>query len=101
MNTRNENFSPDRLTTVLFVIYLIALFWILLFKLGVDFTYMQKRSVNLVPFSRGNTEVMQIVLNVVICIPLGIYTGLLFKALTLGTKLFCFVLVSSTFEVLQ
>lgn len=49
-NTRKDNNSANKLTIVLFVIYFIALFWILLFKLGVQFSYMENRQVNLIPF---------------------------------------------------
>jgi glycopeptide antibiotics resistance protein len=100
-NKEKDNNSTNKLTIVLFGIYLIALFWILLFKLGVQFSYMGNRSVNLIPFSDSKIDVSEIILNVVICVPLGIYAGVLFKRQTLGTKLsFCF-LISSMFEVLQ
>ena len=101
MNNRKDNNSTNKLTVVLFAIYLLALFWILLFKLGVQFTYMGNRSVNLIPFSDGKIDVREIILNVVICVPLGIYAGVLFKRRTFGTKLLFFLLISSMFEVLQ
>ena len=89
----------NKLTTVLFIIYLIALFWILLFKLGVRFSYMENRSVNLIPFSEplisnGKIDFGEIILNVVIFVPLGIYAGVLFKRWTFGKKLFFFFLIS-------
>lgn len=96
-----RNNSTNKLTIVLFVIYLIVLIWILLFKLGVQFSYMENRSVNMIPFIDGKTDVSQIILNVVICVPLGIYTGVLFKGRTFSTKLFFFFLISSMFEILQ
>ena len=95
------NNSTNKLTIVLFVIYLIALVWILLLKLGVQFSYRANRSVSLIPFSDGKIDVGEIILNVVICVPLGIYTGVLFKRRTFGTKLFFFFLISSMFEALQ
>jgi glycopeptide antibiotics resistance protein len=101
MNNRKDNNSTNKLTVVLFAIYLLALFWILLFKLGVQFSYMGNRSVNLIPFSDGKIDVREIILNVVICVPLGIYAGVLFKRRTFGTKLLFFLLISSMFEVLQ
>lgn len=101
-----DNSPANRLTTLLFIIYLMALFWILLFKLGVRFSYMQNRSVNLVPFrepliSNGRVDVSEIVLNVVIFIPLGVYVGVLAKRKAFITKLFSFFLISLMFEVLQ
>ena len=100
-NNMKENNKTNKLTNVLFIIYLIALCWILLFKLGVQFSYMGNRSVNLVPFNDGKIDVGESILNVVICVPLGIYAGVLFKRRTFGTKLFFFFLISSMFEVLQ
>ena len=84
---------------MLFIIYLIALFWILLFKLGVRFSYMENRNVNLTPF--GNIDVAEIILNVVIFVPLGIYAGVLFKKFNFGKKLLFFLLVSLALESLQ
>ncbi len=105
-NNRKDNNITNKVTAVLFIIYLIALFWILLFKLGVRFSYMGNRSVNLIPFSEplisnGKIDVGEIILNVVIFVPLGIYTGVLFKRWTFGTKLFFLFLISLMFEVLQ
>jgi len=96
----------NRLTTVLFIIYLIVLSWILLFKLGVRFSYMGNRRVNLIPFSEplilnGKIDVGEIILNVVIFVPLGIYAGILFEKWIFGKKLFFFFLVSLIVEGLQ
>ena len=96
----------NRLTTVLFIIYLIVLSWILLFKLGVRFSYMGNRSVNLIPFSEplilnGKIDVGEIILNVVIFVPLGIYAGILFEKWIFGKKLFFFFLISLIVEGLQ
>jgi glycopeptide antibiotics resistance protein len=98
-NNMKENNKTNKLTNVLFIIYLIALFWILLFKLGVRFSYMGKRNVNLVPFDK--IDVSEIILNVVIFVPLGIYAGVLFKRWTFVNKLFFFFLISLMFEGLQ
>lgn len=101
-----DNYKTNMLTIALFIIYFLALFWIILLKLGVRFSYMGNRSVNLIPFSgplisNGKTDVSQIILNVVIFVPLGIYAGVLFKRWTLGNKLFFFFLISLMFEGLQ
>ena len=98
-NNMKENNKTNKLTNVLFIIYLIALFWILLFKLGVRFSYMEKRNVNLIPF--GKIDVAEIILNVVIFVPLGIYAGVLFKRWGFVKKLFFFFLISLMFEGLQ
>ena len=104
-SNRQDNNKTRKLTTVLFVIYVIALFWILLFKLGVQFSYMEDRSVNLIPFrqafSNGRIDVVEILLNVVIFVPLGMYAGVLFKRWNFGNNLFFFFLTSLLFEALQ
>ncbi|MBF9255544.1 VanZ family protein [Pontibacter sp. 172403-2] len=101
-----SNHVTNRLTIGLFIIYLIVLFWILVLKLGVQFSYMGNRSVNLIPFSEplilnGKIDVGEIILNVVVFVPLGIYAGILFKRWTLGKKLFFFFLTSLIVEALQ
>ena len=102
-----DNNKTSKLTLVLFIIYLIALFWILLFKLGVHFSYMGiSRSVNLIPFSEplilnGKIDFGEMIMNVIIFIPLGIYAGILFKKWIIGKKLFLFFLISLIIEVFQ
>jgi len=104
-NTKDNN-STNKLTKALFIIYLIALFWILLFKLGVRFSYMENRSVTLIPFnepliSKGNIDGSEIILNVVIFIPLGVYAGVLYKRWSFGNKLLFFCLTSLSLEAIQ
>ena len=98
--------GTKRVATVLLVIYLLALNWILLFKLGVRFSYMKNRSVNLIPFREilllnGRIDVSQIILNVVVFIPLGIYAGILFERWKFRKKLLFFFLISLIIEGLQ
>ncbi|WP_347156614.1 VanZ family protein [Pontibacter chitinilyticus] len=105
-DNRTDNTIANRLTLVLFVIYLLALFWILVLKLGVRFSYMENRSVNLIPFHEplilnGKVDFSEMILNVLIFIPLGIYAGILFKRWPFWKQLFFFFLVSLTFEGLQ
>lgn len=95
------------LTKVLFIIYLIALLWILLFKLGVHFSYMGiSRSVNLIPFNEVFIQNSKIdfggmIMNVVIFVPLGMYSGLLNERWVFGRNLFLFFLTSLTIEGFQ
>ncbi len=106
-NRRNDNNNAaNKLTNVLFIIYLVALLWILVFKLGVRFSYMESRSVNLIPFSEplilnGKIDFWEMILNAVIFVPLGIYAGILFERWTFGKKVFLFFLISLMVEGLQ
>lgn len=94
-------YVANRLTTILFILYLLALYWILLLKLGVRFSYMEERRVNLIPFSGTLILTGENILNVVIFVPLGLYVGVLFKRWVLGKKLLFFFLLSLLVEGLQ
>ena len=102
MNEQSKiNNVTNRLTTALFIIYLIALCWILLFKLGVQFSYMGNQRVNLIPFSEPSIVTSENILNVVVFIPLGIYAGILFERWIFGKKFVFFFLLSLFVEALQ
>lgn len=98
--TQNHN-STNNGIKLLFVIYLLALCWILLFKLGVRFSYMGERRVNLVPFNGRAVLHGETIMNVVIFVPFGMYVGVLFRQWTLGKKYFFFFITSFLFEALQ
>lgn len=106
-SSREDNNLTNKITTVLFIIYLIALLWILVFKLGARISQMGNwRSINLIPFNaplvlNGETEYGESILNVIVFIPLGIYAGILFRNWSFVQKLFFFFLVSFIVETLQ
>lgn len=105
-NNSREVTRADTITTVLLVVYLIVLFWILLFKLGVRFSYMRERRVNLIPFRdalffNGKWDISEIILNIIVFIPLGIYAGILFARWNWRRKLLFFFLTSLLVEGLQ
>lgn len=98
--------KTKRLTTVLFITYLLILAWILLFKLGVQFSYMTTRSVNLIPFKaptiiNGRIDKGEMILNVIVFFPVGVYVVMLFERWTFLKKLFLVFLISFIIEVLQ
>ena len=103
----NDNNKTNKLTNVLIIIYLIALFWILVLKFNIPFSYMgNMRRINLIPFSEstiinGKLDFGEIIMNVVIFVPLGIYAGILFKRWIIGKKLFLFFLISLICEGFQ
>lgn len=99
-NTKVDNVTK-RLTIVIFIIYLILLYWILLFKLGVRFSYMRNRSVNLIPFNEPLILSGENISNAIIFIPLGIYTGMLFERWIFGKKLFFCFIISLLVETIQ
>lgn len=99
--------KKNNITYILFIVYFIVLFWILLFKLGVHFSSMGKISrINLIPFSKpsmshGKIDFSEMILNVLIFVPLGLYAGILFERWVFVKKLLLFFLISLIIEVLQ
>lgn len=105
-NMKNNN-KTNKLTNLLFIIYMMALFWIIVFKFNVPLPpLINMRSINLIPFSEplilnGKIAFSEIIMNVVIFVPLGIYAGILFKRWIIGKKLLLFFLISLICEVFQ
>jgi len=95
------------LTNLLFIVYLIALFWIIVFKFNVQFSPPGKYGyINLVPFVHplvinGKLVYSEIIMNVVIFMPLGIYAGIIFERWIIAKKIFLFFLISLICEGLQ
>lgn len=101
MKQSNVNEHTNRFTTVLFIIYLIVLGWVLLLKLGVHFSYMEERRTNLIPFGDFFILTTENIWNVLIFVPLGIYTEILFEKWGMGKKLCFAFLLSLLIEGLQ
>lgn len=102
MKSRNQ-----RLTEWLFIIYLLVLVWIIVFKMEFligDINDMQ--NVNLYPYSapaRINGEVVyeEIIFNILAFLPFGMYLGILFRKWNIYQNILVFLLVSLSFEVVQ
>ncbi|MBP1904669.1 glycopeptide antibiotics resistance protein [Paenibacillus turicensis] len=96
-----------KVTKLLFSIYLIALVWIILFKLSLSFEDLgHMRSINLIPFNESlvlnnKLDFSEIIMNVIIFMPLGIYIGTLCSKWSTGRKIFLLFLVSLLCEVFQ
>ena len=101
MEQSNVNNGANRFTTLLFIVYLTVLYWILLLKLGVRFSYMGERRTNLVPFNEPFIFTSENILNLVIFVPLGIYAGILFGKWLFSKKLLFVFSLSLLVEVLQ
>lgn len=106
MEKNNEKHTSYLLTFILVFIYLIALIWILLFKMGVEFSYMENRNINLIPFSEflsdtGTGDPGGLVLNIIIFIPLGLYSGLIFKSWSMVQNTGLFLSTSLLIESIQ
>ena len=94
-----------KLTKVLLMVYLLALTWIILFKLQMDFSNlrdMNYRSVNLIPFAgSGIVDVSEILLNVAAFVPFGIYVSMLKPDGGFWKKVLPIFCVSLFYEVMQ
>ena len=97
----------NTLTRVLFVIYLLALTWMILFKLQFSIPQMNDgRIINLIPFagsfdSNGVIRFSEIRVNVLAFIPLGIYIGMLQTQWSFVKKLLAIVGLALAFEITQ
>jgi glycopeptide antibiotics resistance protein len=95
------------LSLFLFFVYVATLIWIIVFKLNIDFSYMgQKRSMNLIPFDKpliinGKADLGEIIMNILIFVPLGIYFDILFKKWHFLKKLIVVALTSLILESSQ
>ncbi|MEI3597752.1 MULTISPECIES: VanZ family protein [unclassified Oceanobacillus] len=95
------------ITISLLVIYLLALTWIILFKLALssyELPYM--RNINIVPFAdstiiNNQIDFDEIILNIIIFIPFGIYLSMLKPNWSFLKKIAPIASVSLLFEVLQ
>jgi glycopeptide antibiotics resistance protein len=97
--------TADKHTRMLLGVYLIALFWILIFKLGVRFSYMDHRTVNLIPyqdyFLYGHIDRMEVIMNILIFVPAGLYAGLLLRKLNFLSIFLLLFAMSLCLEILQ
>ena len=104
---RKDDTKANKLTGLLSIVYLSVLFWIIVLKLNISFSNIGKRrNINLIPFHEplilnGKVDFGEMILNVLIFIPLGLYVGILFKKLTNTRKIFSFFMVSLFCEVCQ
>lgn len=96
-----------KVTFILLVIYLILLTWIILFKTQFSISHIGHiRSLNLIPFGasaivNGKPDLDEIVGNVIVFIPVGVYIGMLFPDRSFGRKLYPAAVLSLGYEALQ
>ncbi len=97
----------QRITVVFFVIYLVMLVWVLLFKMQFSLAYLPHvRTLNLVPYAasamaNGAVDVSEIIQNALVYVPFGLYAGLFLRNRPLWQKLLLIVGTSIAIEALQ
>ena len=96
-----------KLTKSLFYLYFAAIVWIILFKMQMPFANMgQIRSISLIPFAgsvkvNGQIYIPEIVENVLIFIPFGIFSGMSGQSKTWLRRLAPSFFTSLALEILQ
>ncbi len=102
-----SNSKSNQLTFSLLFIYLVVLFWIIVLKLSVRFTYMgQQRSMNLIPYNQplmlnGKADFGEILLNALVFVPMGVYVAILYKKWSAIKSILFFALSSLVLESIQ
>ena len=95
------------LTRILFAVYFLILVWILLFKMSFSIDELYKnRSINIIPFMgsvivNGNIDTSEIINNIIVFIPIGIYVCMLKKDWSILKKISVGFFISLGIEVLQ
>ena len=102
-----ENKKQRNLTMILSIVYFCILIWILLFKMSFSFNELYRdRSINIIPFAgsvivNGKLYTNEIINNIVIFVPIGIYTCMLKQEWSILKKLSVAFFISFIVEVLQ
>ena len=91
----------DTLTLILFIIYILVLIWIVLFKLNFSLAEMERvRNINLIPF-RGSDIGANVIYNILFFIPFGIYICMLKNKWSFIIRVIIILCFSLSFEILQ
>lgn len=102
-----ESKKQHNITMILFSIYFLILIWILLFKMNLSINDIYKnRSINLIPFAEsvianGEISTNEIIGNIFVFIPMGIYTCMLQTNWSFIKKIALSFIISLAIEVLQ
>lgn len=99
--------NNKKLTKFVFIIYLVILTWLILFKLAISLDEIASIQVlNLIPlkesfYLNGKLNLFEIGLNIIIFIPLGYYLKILFPNLKSYKVIILGLLLSLSYESLQ
>lgn len=99
--------KQQKVTLSLFIIYLVILTWIILFKMWLPAApFPHTRSLNLIPFSEsvivnGRIAWNEIIYNIVAFVPVGIYLGMLKPNQSFLKKLLPIIGITGVYEISQ
>lgn len=97
----------DKLSIFVFAIYMLLLIWLILFKFALSIEEIpHMRNINLIPFSQsvlvnGQLELSEIIYNILVFVPFGVYIGIFLPTQSLVKKVLCCFGLSLFFEVIQ
>ncbi len=103
----DPNNKQKKLTIILAFIYLIILTWIIVFKLSFSLSSLPHlRGLNLIPFAgsvivNGKIEVSEIILNVLVFVPMGIYISMIKPEWSFIKRVAPIALLSLIYETVQ
>lgn len=95
------------ITITLFMIYIVILIWIILFKLQLSlFDLPHIRSINLIPFQESvivndKLNIQEIIYNIIVFIPFGLYISMLWNQSSLIQKVIACFFMSLSLEISQ
>ncbi len=99
--------KSKKITLILMIFYLIALIWVIIFKLEFSIKELpQIRNINLIPFNQpsivnGKADISEIILNVLAFIPYGLFIHILMDEKSILKKLLIIFATSFIFELIQ
>lgn len=107
--SKKSKTSSKKFTGFLFFIYLIVLSWVILCKMEFDLEVlnnMNLRNINFIPLAESTTvngklDISEILLNIVVFIPFGLYMSILFEKWGFLKKAVSVLILSLLYEVLQ
>lgn len=99
--------QQNRLTEILFTIYLVVLVWVVLFKMCFSIHHLPTvQSLNFVPFAQtavidGQLDYSEIIGNILIFVPFGMYLSMLNPSWAVSMRVLMMVSTSLFFEISQ
>lgn len=99
--------KKNKLLIILLIIYILLLTWIIIFKMQIDLDKIPHyQRVNLIPFEEtamdnGRIRLKEIIGNIIIFIPVGLFIGMIFKNKKFISKIWPIFSLSLTYEITQ
>lgn len=99
--------KEKKVTVLLFILYFLILTWIIVFKMEFSIkNLIIERNINIVPFSEsmvtnGTIDFSEIVDNIIVFIPIGVFTASILSKYNLSKKLILPFSISFIYEAIQ